>query len=151
MGGDARHDDGLARDPPNWPGRVQFRLFYRLENADDEELLKRGLGKPAIVVITRCSPRTGEVLHVRLRKGQAGSPRGVVRFTDELIARVARAGASGEKLLRADSSFWNKKLIARLQATGWLYSISVRKQFRVPQAIAQIPESAWRSIEDYPE
>ena len=37
--------------------RVQFRLFYRLENADDEELLKRGLGKPAIVVITRCSPR----------------------------------------------------------------------------------------------
>src|SRR5438477_8358436 len=54
VGGDARHDDGLARDPPNWPGRVQFRLFYRLENADDEELLKRGLGKPAIVVITRC-------------------------------------------------------------------------------------------------
>ena len=86
---------------------------------------------------------------MRLRKD--GSPRGVVRFTDELIARVARAGASGEKLLRADSSFWNKKLIARLQATGWLYSISVRKQFRVPQAIAQIPESAWRSIEDYPE
>jgi Transposase DDE domain group 1 len=94
---------------------------------------------------------TGEVLHVRLRKGQAGSPRGVVRFTDELIARVGRAGAAGEKLLRADSSFWNKRLIAHLQAAGWLYSISVRKQFWVPEAIAQIPESAWRPIEDYPE
>ena len=50
---------------------------------------------------------TGEVLHVRLRKGQAASPRGVARFAEELIARVARAGATGEKLLRADSAFWN--------------------------------------------
>lgn len=43
---------------------------------------------------------TGEVLHVRLRKGQAASPRGVLRFADELIARVERAGASGVKLLQ---------------------------------------------------
>ncbi len=51
---------------------------------------------------------TGEVLHVRLRKGQANTQRGVVRFAEELIARVTRAGASGEKLLRADSGFWNR-------------------------------------------
>jgi Transposase DDE domain group 1 len=92
---------------------------------------------------------TGEVLHVRLRKGKAGSSRGVVRFAEELIARVTRAGASGEKLFRADSAFWNKKLIARLQAAGWAYSISVRLQFWVPQAIGEIPESAWRPLEDY--
>jgi len=48
---------------------------------------------------------TGEVLHIRLRKGSAGSPRGVLRFADELIARLARAGAPGPKLLRADSAF----------------------------------------------
>lgn len=41
---------------------------------------------------------TGEVLHVRLRKGQANTQRGVVRFAEELIARVKRAGATGEKL-----------------------------------------------------
>lgn len=92
---------------------------------------------------------TGEVLHIRLRKGSAASPRGVVRFADELIARVDRAGASGEKLLRADSAFWNRKLIAHLQNAGWAYSISVRLQFWVPQAIAQIPESAWQRIDDY--
>ena len=55
---------------------------------------------------------TGEVLHVRLRNGQANTQRGVVRFAEELIARVARAGATGEKLFRADSGFWNRKLIA---------------------------------------
>src|ERR1700710_2899054 len=37
---------------------------------------------------------TGEVLHLRLRKGAANSARGVVRFTDELIARLDRAGAT---------------------------------------------------------
>ena len=94
---------------------------------------------------------TGEVLHVRLRKGQAASPRGVVRFAEELIARIDRAGASGEKLLRADSAFWNRKLIARLDAAGWLYSISVRLQFWVPEAIARIPERAWQPLDDYPE
>jgi hypothetical protein len=93
---------------------------------------------------------TGEVLGVRLRKGSAASSRGVVRFTEELIARVARAGASGEKLLRADSAFWNRKLIARLEKAGWLYSISVRMQFWVPEAIAEIPESAWQPLDDYP-
>lgn len=33
------------------PGREQFRLFCLLENADDDELLKRGLVKPTIAVI----------------------------------------------------------------------------------------------------
>ena len=94
---------------------------------------------------------TGEVLHVRLRKGRAASSRGVVRFADELIARVRRADASGEKLLRADSAFWNRKLIARLEKAGWDYSISVRMQFWVPEAIAAISESAWQPLADYPE
>ena len=82
---------------------------------------------------------TGEVLHVRLRKGQAASPRGVLRFAEELIARVQRAGASGVKLFRADSAFWNNKLIARLEKAGWAYSISVRLQFWVKDAVAESP------------
>jgi DDE family transposase len=68
-----------------------------------------------------------------------------------LIARVQRAGASGEKLLRADSAFWNKALIARLQRAGWLYSISIRVQQGVAEQVAAIPESDWQTLEDYPE
>ncbi len=94
---------------------------------------------------------TGEVLHIRLRRGQAASARGVLRFTEELIARVQRAGASGEKLFRADSAFWNNKLMARLQDAGWAYSISVRLLFWVKDAVAEIPESAWQPLEDYPD
>ena len=39
---------------------------------------------------------TGEILHARMRKGSAGSSRGVVHFVDELLARVRRAGADGQ-------------------------------------------------------
>jgi hypothetical protein len=93
---------------------------------------------------------TGEVLHIRLRKGNANSSRGVLRFAEELIARVARAGAGGEKLLRADSAFWNKALMKRLEQAGWLYSISIRMQKGVAEQIQAIPESAWQTLEDYP-
>jgi hypothetical protein len=94
---------------------------------------------------------SGEVLHIRLRKGSANTARGAVRFVDELIARVTRAGASGEKLFRGDSGFWNKQLFARLQRAGWQYSISVRMQAWVPGAIAQIPEGDWQPLADYPD
>jgi len=93
---------------------------------------------------------TGEVLHVRMRKGKAASPRGVLRFADELIARVKRASVSGETLLRADSAFWNKTLIARLERAGWWYSISIRVQKGIAEQIALIAEEDWTTLEDYP-
>lgn len=98
-----------------------------------------------------CRADTGEVLHVRLRKGSAGSPRGVLRFVDELLARLARAGVAEPGLLRADNAFWNKKLFARLERAGWRYSISVRMQGPIPQAIAVIPETDWQPLEGYPD
>jgi Transposase DDE domain group 1 len=94
---------------------------------------------------------TGEVLHVRLRKGKANSSRGMLRFAEELIARVARAGASSETLLRADSAFWNNTLMKRLEKAGWLYSISIRMQDHVAKQIQSIPESDWQTLKDYPE
>jgi Transposase DDE domain. len=94
---------------------------------------------------------TGEVLHLRLRKGSANTQRGIVRFSDELIARVARAGATGVKLFRADSGFWNGKVFARLEQAGWSYSIGVRMTKTVRELVAQIPEMAWTTIDDYPD
>ena len=94
---------------------------------------------------------TSEVLHVRLRKGQANTQRGALRFVDELLARVRRAGATGEIVIRADSGFWNKKVIARLQAKGCRYSIGVTTHRVVTEAIARIPEHAWEPVADYPD
>src|SRR3954470_23548639 len=93
---------------------------------------------------------TGEVLHIRLRTGSANTSRGMLRFCDELIARVMRAGATGPKLLRADSGFWSRATFDRLQRAGWQFSIGVRLQPAVRARIEQIDEPAWTTPEDYP-
>ena len=66
------------------------------------------------IVATRS--RTGRVLHSRARKGSANTSRGALRSLQELIARVR---ASGPKLLRADSGFWNQKSRGSV-ADSWL-------------------------------
>jgi hypothetical protein len=42
-------------------------------------------------------------------------------------------------------------MIARLERAGWQYSIGVRMQAWVPDAIARSPEGDWRPLEDYPD
>src|SRR5918993_3764062 len=96
------------------------------------------------LLATRAS--SGEVLHARLRKGSANTARGILRFVDELIARLRRAGAVGELTLRMDSGFWSAKLIRRLRAHKAHYSITVRQTKTVRAAIAAIPEAAWVQI-----
>jgi hypothetical protein len=86
---------------------------------------------------------SGEVLHTRLRKGAANTARGILRFVDELIARLRRAGASGELTLRMDSGFWSAKLLRALRRHEVRYSITVRQTKTVRAAIATIPEHVW--------
>ena len=101
------------------------------------------------ILATRADTR--EALHIRLRKGSANTSRGISRFCEELIARVQRAGASGVKLLRADSGFWSTKVFERLEKAGWQYSIGVRMTKTVHAAVEAISEDAWQPIADYPD
>ena len=101
------------------------------------------------ILATRAHTR--EALHIRLRKGSANTQKGILRFCDELIARVSRAGATGVTLLRADSGFWNSKVFERLERAGWQYSIGVRMIRTVRAAVEAIDEDAWQTIADYPQ
>ena len=89
---------------------------------------------------------TGEVLGARMRKGSAGSSRGVERFVDELAANLRRAGAAGPTTVRADSGFWSWKLIDRLDGHNIKWSITVALIPAVRAAIQAIPATAWTDI-----
>src|ERR1019366_2184801 len=93
---------------------------------------------------------TGEVLHIRNRKGKANTQRGNPRFVDELIARVRRAGATGVILIRADTGFENHKLFKTFDARGVEFSIGVKQRKPIRALIEEIPETAWVTLEDYP-
>jgi hypothetical protein len=94
---------------------------------------------------------TGEILHARLRKGSANTQRGIKRFTEELVARVRRAGAVGEIVMRFDSGFWSKDTIAVLGRLGVSFTMAVRTNTKaLTRAIAAVAEESWAPIE-YPE
>jgi len=89
---------------------------------------------------------TGDVLHSRLREGVANSGRGAGSFVAEAITRARRAGATGPITLRADSGFYNHKVVQACRKAGATYSITVKVTKAVRAVIAAIPEHAWTPI-----
>jgi hypothetical protein len=98
------------------------------------------------ILATRAT--TGEVLHARLRQGS--SQRGTTRFSEELVARVRRAGAVGSLTVRADSGFFSYALIDTLRRLKVTFSITVPINAQVRSCIEGIDESAWQPI-TYPD
>ena len=95
---------------------------------------------------------TGEVLHARMRKGQANTQRGAKRFVEEVVARVRRAGATGEIVCRFDSGFWSGDTIATLGRLGVRYTMAVRTgNTAIARAIAGIDDTAWVDIDYTPD
>jgi hypothetical protein len=102
------------------------------------------------ILATRAA--TGEVLHARMRKGQANTSRGARRFIEEFIARVRRAGATGEIVVRVDSGFWSKDTIATLGRLGVRYTMTVRTgNTAIARVIAAIDDAAWVGIDYTPD
>ena len=59
---------------------------------------------------------TGDVVHSRLRGGNANSSRGAASFLTESFNRVRAAGATGPLTVRADSGFYNHKVVDACRA-----------------------------------
>lgn len=97
------------------------------------------------LVATRAG--TGELVHVRMRKGSANTQRGAKRFVEELVARLRRAGATGELVMRFDSGFWSNATIATLGRLSVGYTMGVRMVKSVVTAISAIDEESWTPIE----
>jgi DDE family transposase len=95
---------------------------------------------------------TGEIVHARMRKGSANTQRGTVRFVEELVARVRRAGAAGEIVMRFDSGFWSNATIATLGRLDVRHTMAVRTGTKaISRAIATVPADAWVAIDYTPD
>jgi len=94
---------------------------------------------------------TGEVLHIRNRKGKANTQRGAGRFVDELLARVRRAGDDGRIVIRADSGFENHKQFKTFDRQGVEFSIAVKHSKQVRALIDEIAEQDWVTVDSYPD
>jgi hypothetical protein len=92
---------------------------------------------------------TGEVLHARMRRGAANTQRAARRFIDELVARVRRAGATGQLTMRFDAGFWSNDTIAVLNRHDVRYTMTMRAgNTAIAAAITRIDDNSWRTIDD---
>ncbi|MGH3499304.1 MAG: IS1380 family transposase [Nocardioidaceae bacterium] len=90
------------------------------------------------------------VATTRLRGGKAGSARGAASFVTETINVARSAGADGLAIVRADSAFYNHKVVDACQRAGARFSITAPADAAVQRAIAGIAASAWTPIK-YPQ
>ena len=89
---------------------------------------------------------TGDIVHSRLRGGNANTGRGAASFCTETFNRVRSAGATGALVLRADSGFYIGAVTQACRNAGVRYSITVRQNPAIRRAIDAITEEAWTPI-----
>ena len=89
---------------------------------------------------------TGDIVHCRLRGGNANTGRGASGFVTETINRVCAAGATGPMVLRADSGFYAGAVTAACRKTGVAYSITAKMNTAIRKAIDAIDDQAWEPI-----
>ena len=95
------------------------------------------------------------ILATRLRKGSVNSARGAARLVTDALVTVRAAGAGGPHgasgstglvLLRADSAFFTRDVLAAAGRAGARFSVTARMNPSVVAAISQIEPTAWTAI-----
>jgi hypothetical protein len=86
----------------------------------------------------------------RLRKGSTNSARGAARLVADALATATRCGIDGRAgslvILRADSAYYVRDVIAAAIRAGARFSVTARMNPAVRRAIAAAEESAWTPI-----
>lgn len=84
---------------------------------------------------------------VRLRKGAVGSARGAKRLVTDLLRLIRRTHLGGRPVVvRCDSAFYSRDLVAACLKAGADVSITVRMDPAIKRAIAGIEDHAWEGI-----
>ena len=82
----------------------------------------------------------------RLRKGATNSARGASRLLADALVTARAAGASGLLIVRADSAFYNRDVLATAGRHGARFSVTARQDPSVRRAIEAISDDGWTPI-----
>jgi hypothetical protein len=103
-------------------------------------------GLNALLAIVSTPGFAPVIAAARLRKGSTHSAKGAHRLVADALVTAKAAGATGVRVLRADSAFYNHDVIAAAARHQSCFSITARQDPAIRKAIASIDESAWTPI-----
>ena len=155
----------LARQAPLLPGgealafidvdSVQRRVYGATKQGAafghakiaSKSLLVRGLN--ALIATVSTPVAAPVVAAARLRGGNAGSARGAASLVAEAINTAREAGVTGMIVVRADSAYYAGTFVAACRRHGARFSVTVRMDPKIKEAITGIDENTWVPIK-YP-
>ena len=106
-------------------------------------------GLNAQVAALSSPPCAPVIAAARLRKGNTISGHGAPRLIGDAVSAARAAGVSGQVMVRADSGYYRRDVIAAtISAKAW-FSVTARMNPNVKAAISSIDEDAWTPIK-YP-
>jgi hypothetical protein len=107
-------------------------------------LLRLGLSPQISTISTAIAAPV--IAEARLRSGRAGSGRAAAAQVKAAIGTARACGASGTILVRGDSAFGTKKVIATCVAQRAEFSLSVSRNKRINATIEAIDEAAYTPV-----
>ena len=107
-------------------------------------LLRLGLSPQITTISTATAPPV--IAEAQLRSGRAASGRGAATQLKQAITTAKAINPDATIMVRGDSMFGTKKVIATCVADGAEFSLSVSRNKRISAAIAAIDEHAWTPV-----
>ena len=124
-------------------GHAKQGASYGHSKVAGKQILRKGLSPLAATISTAgCAP---VIAGMRLRAGKTGSGKGAGRMVASAIGTRA-AGARGQILVRGDSAYGSRAVVAACMRHGAQFSLVMTRNPAVERAIAAIDESAWTPV-----
>jgi hypothetical protein len=128
-------------------GHAKQGASYGHSKIAGKAILRKGLSPLATTLSTSGSAPV--IAGMRLRAGKTGSGKGAGRMVAQAISTARAAAVSGPILVRGDSAYGSRAVVAACVRHGAQFSLVMTRNTAVERALASIDEAAWTSV-SYP-
>ena len=128
-------------------GHAKQGASYGHTKISGKQILRKGLSPLATTISTAGSAPV--IAGLRLRAGRANSGKGAGRMIAQAISTARAAGASGPILVRGDSAYGNRAVVAACIRHDAQFSLVMTRNPAIERALAAIDDHAWTPV-SYP-
>jgi hypothetical protein len=125
-------------------GHAKQGASYGHTKIAGKQVLRKGLSPLVTTISTDTAAPV--IAGIRLRAGKTGSGRGAGRMVAQALATARTAGVTGQILVRGDSAYGTRAVIAACRRAGAQFSVVLTKNTKVQAAINAIDEDAWTPV-----
>jgi len=125
-------------------GHAKQGASYGHSKIAGKQVLRKGLSPLAATISTAGAAPV--IAGLRLRAGKTGSGKGAGRMVASAIGTARAAGARGQILVRGDSAYGSRAVVAACVRHGAQFSLVMTRNTAVERALAAIEEAAWTPV-----